>query len=140
MPIDKVYHPAAVISALAYYLLGWLWYGAIFGGTWTRLANVSPGAMRASDPVPYIVAAATSLVLAYVVALVLDRSTKPSVAQGAALGLLLGVGLVASTMLENYLYEARPVSLWLINAGYVVVGMTMIGAIVGGWRKSAREL
>jgi hypothetical protein len=37
----------------------------------------------------------------------------------------------------NYGFEARPLSLWLINAGYMVVGMTLMGAIVGGWRKKA---
>jgi len=35
----------------------------------------------------------------------------------------------------NYGFEARPLSLWLINAGYMVVGMTIMGAIIGHWRK-----
>jgi Protein of unknown function (DUF1761) len=135
LPIDKIYHPAALLSAVTYYALGWLWYGWLFRGAWMNLALLTPSFVNSGDPVPPIVAAAMSLVLAYVVALVRDQ--KRSVTRGARFGLFMGVGLVASTMLVNYLFEGRPVELWLINSGYVVLGLMMIGAIVGGWKKSA---
>lgn len=135
MPVDKIYHPAALVSAVAYYLLGWFWYGALFGKTWTALTHAAPSTTNSSDPVPYIVAAATSLVLAYATAIMLDRNEDRTAAQGARFGLFLSIGLVASTTLETNLFEGRPVTLWLINAGYVVIGLTMIGAIVGGWKK-----
>ena len=135
MPVDKIYHPAALVSAAAYYILGWFWYGTLFGRTLTGLTHATSATASAGDPVPYIVAAATSLVLAYVIALMLDRNEDRTAAQGAELGLFLSIGLVASTTLETSLFEGRPVTLWLINAGYVVVGLTMIGAIIGGWKK-----
>jgi len=137
MPVDKIYHPAALLSALAYYLLGLLWYGLLFRTDWMGLAHLSPTFVNSGDPVPPIVAAAVSLVLAYVVAIALVRDERRSVIRGARFGLFMGIGLVASTMLVNYLFEGRPVVLWLIDAGYVVVGLTLIGAIVGGWKKSA---
>ena len=137
MPIEKIYHPAALLSAAAYYLLGLLWYGWLFRGAWMSLAHLTPAFVDSGDPVLPIVAAAMSLVLAYVVAIALVREQKRSATRGARFGLFMGVGLVASTMLVNYLFEERPVELWLINSGYVVLGLTMIGAIVGGWKKSA---
>jgi hypothetical protein len=137
LPIDKIYHPAALLSAVAYYALGWLWYGWLFRDAWMNLAQLTPSFVNSGDPVPPIVAAAMSLVLAYVVAIALVRDQKRSVTRGARFGLFMGVGLVASTMLVNYLFEGRPVELWLINSGYVVLGLMMIGAIVGGWKKSA---
>jgi len=137
MPVDKIYHPAALVSAFAYYLLGLLWYGPLFRSDWMTLAHLAPSFVTSGDPVPPLVAAAMSLVLAYVVAIVLVRDERRSVVRGARFGLFVGIGLVASTMLVNYLFEGRPVVLWLIDAGYVVVGLTLIGAIVGGWKKSA---
>ena len=56
---------------------------------------------------------------------------------GAASGATLALALIASTLAMNYGFEARPLSLWLINAGYMVVGMAMMGAIIGAWRKKA---
>ena len=124
-----------LVSAVAYYLLGRLWYGPLFGGTWSALVHPPPAA-TASDPVPLIVAAAVSLVLAYVTAIALAARDDRTAGDGARFGLLMGLGLVAATMLEYYLYEGLPVTLWLINAGYVVVGLVMVGAIVGGWKRS----
>ena len=50
---------------------------------------------------------------------------------------LLALALIGSTLAQNYGFEARPLSLWLINAGYMIVGMAIMGAIVGHWRKAA---
>ena|SRR5437660_6438581 len=125
--MDKVYHPAVLVSALADYLLGWLWYGVLFVGVRSAQSH---------DPVPSIVAAATSIALGYVVAIVLNMGGPQSLARGVQVGVLLGLGLSATTMLENALFEGRPVTDWLVNAGYIVVGLIVIGAIVGGWKPS----
>lgn len=127
MPIDKIYHPAALVSAASYYVLGWLWYGVLFRNVWTG---------NTADPVPFIIAAATAVVLAYVTTMVLHVIGDRSAGRGMQIGLLMGVGVVASTTLENSLFEGRSVASWLIDAGYVVIGLVLIGAIVGGWKRS----
>jgi hypothetical protein len=33
----------------------------------------------------------------------------------------------------TYLFESRPLKLWLINAGYQTVVFTIMGAILGAW-------
>ena len=60
-----------------------------------------------------------------------------SAGSGARMGATLALALIASTLAMNYGFEARPLALWLINAGYMVVGMTIMGAIIGHWRKKA---
>jgi hypothetical protein len=137
MSIDKIYHPAALASALAYFLLGWLWYGVLFGKQWMQYAHVSPADMNRQDPVPYIVAAAMALVLAYVTAIALSRDEERRTANGVKFGLFMGIGLVASTQLETYLFTGWSWQLWVINVGYNIVGLAIIGAIVGGWKKKS---
>ena len=44
---------------------------------------------------------------------------------------------VAANIALNYAFEMRGVTLWTINSGYVLVGLTLAGAIIGGWRKKA---
>ena len=41
---------------------------------------------------------------------------------------------IGATLALNYGFEARGVTLWLINAGYVFVGLVIAGAIIGAWR------
>ena len=127
MPIDKIYHPAALVSAAAYYVLGWLWFGVLFRNVWTG---------DTTDPVPFIIAVATAVVLAYVTTMVLHVIGDRSAGRGIQVGLLMGIGVVASTSLENSLFEGRSVTMWLIDAGYVAIGLVVIGAIVGGWKRS----
>ena len=122
--MEGIYHPAVLVSALADYLLGWLWYGTLFTGI----------RMSTHDPVPSIVAAAMSLVLAYVIAIVLNMTGRSGAGRGVQAGLILGIGLVATTLLENSLYEGRGVRYWLIDGGYAVTGITVMAAIIGAWK------
>jgi len=57
--------------------------------------------------------------------------------KGAQTGILMSVGFVATTTLTTYLYEGRPFNLFLINVGYIVVGMALMGAVIGAWKKKA---
>jgi uncharacterized protein DUF1761 len=40
---------------------------------------------------------------------------------------------MALTFGITYLFESRPLKLWLINAGYQTVVFTIMGAILGAW-------
>ena len=68
---------------------------------------------------------------------VLPFPPTPSASSGAEAGATLALTLIGGALATNYGFEARPLSLWLINAGYMVVGMTIMGAIIGHWRKQA---
>jgi hypothetical protein len=50
-------------------------------------------------------------------------------------GAIVAVGLIGATLALNYGFESRGVSLWLINAAYVLIGLGIAGAIIGGWKK-----
>ena len=59
------------------------------------------------------------------------------VASGAKVGAFVALGFVAANIALNYAFEVRGVTLWTINSGYVLVGLTLAGAIIGGWRKKS---
>ena len=54
------------------------------------------------------------------------------------LGAAIAVGFISANLALNYGFEWRGVSLWLINAIYVVVGLAVAGAIIGGWKRRTR--
>jgi len=89
------------------------------------------------SPLPYVISFAAGVVIAYTLAWLLPKVGAASAATGAKTGALAGLALIGTTLAQNYGFEARPVSLWLINTGYMVVGMAIMGAIVGRWRKAA---
>ena len=52
---------------------------------------------------------------------------------GLKLGALTGCCFCAATIGVNYLYEKKPIGLFLINAGYALVGNIIAGIIICSW-------
>jgi hypothetical protein len=41
---------------------------------------------------------------------------------------------VATTFLTEYVFEMKHWGAWAVNAGYPLVGMLLMGAILGAWQ------
>jgi hypothetical protein len=54
---------------------------------------------------------------------------------GLFAGFMAGFTFVAAAFGISYLFEFRPIKLWLINAGYQVVVFSVMGAILGAWHE-----
>jgi hypothetical protein len=54
-------------------------------------------------------------------------------AAGARVSFFLWLGFVATPLLSTTVYEGRPITLFAINAGYWLVAMLIMGALIGGW-------
>jgi hypothetical protein len=137
--VNGVNHFAVWIAGLAHFLVGAGWYTAL-GQAWLRGIGRTEAEIMAQQPnsaIPMGIAFAVAVTIAYALAWLLPRLGAQSVAGGARAGATLALALIATTLAMNYGFEARPLSLWLINAGYMVVGMAVMGAIVGGWKKKA---
>jgi hypothetical protein len=137
--MNAINHVAVWAAGIVQFLLGAGWY-TLLGPAWMAGIGKTEAQLVAEhgqSPLPYIIALGAALVVAYAIAWLLPRLGTPSAGSGARAGAVLALALIASTLAMNYGFEARPLSLWLINAGYMVVGMTILGAIIGHWRKKA---
>ncbi|MBV9102473.1 MAG: DUF1761 domain-containing protein [Candidatus Eremiobacteraeota bacterium] len=131
MPL-RINHLAVWVAAIAYWIFGSIWYGFIFGGAWLSLIGKT---VPSATVTTYIVSFILGLILAYATAVALSRRPEDlTVQQGISFALFMGIALYATQTLNQALYESRPIALWLIDAGYVVIGFAIIGAIVGGWK------
>ncbi len=57
-----------------------------------------------------------------------------SLGAGIALGALVWLGFIATVTLASVLYEKRSVNLYILNNGYQLVSLVVMGAIVAAWR------
>ena len=106
----KTNYPAVFVSALAYWLLGALWYGTLFNKQWMSLENISmENAKAQSSPWPYIITFVLNLLIAFVLAQICIWRSANTAARGAALGILLWVGFVGPVTFTTNMYEMRPV-------------------------------
>jgi small-conductance mechanosensitive channel len=131
---SRVNHVAVFVSAIAFYVLGYVWYDLLFNRTWMALTGHTP--IPASQmTMPLAGGFLLCWFLAYVIGVALADTTNPNPGRhGAEFGIFMGLGIWGSMLALNYLYEGRGIALWLITTGYVVIGMAMMGAIIGAWR------
>jgi Protein of unknown function (DUF1761) len=135
--MHAINHVAVWVAGIVQFILGAGWY-TLLGGAWMAgigKDEVQLAAEIGHSPLPYIISLSTGIVIAYTLAWLLPKLGRETAAGGAKTGALLGLALIGTTLAQNYGFEARSVSLWLINAGYMVVGMAVMGAIVGHWKK-----
>jgi uncharacterized protein YacL len=135
----RINHVAVWVAGIAHFMLGAIWYTTL-GPAWMAAIAKTETQLRAEQPnvaIPMIIAVIVAIVIAYTLAWLLPRLEAQSVAGGATAGVMLAITLIASTLAMNYGFEVRSISLWLINSGYMIVGMALMGAIIGGWRKKA---
>jgi small-conductance mechanosensitive channel len=127
---------AVFVAAVAYWLLGAVWYSLLFRETWTRLENIdTTKANSANSMAPFIISFLLNLVIASVLAQLCAWRNANTAARGAALGILIWIGFLGPVTYTTYMYEMRPQQLFAINEFYVLVGMCLMGAIVGAWHK-----
>ena len=53
---------------------------------------------------------------------------------GVKLGALIGVGFAATVGLTANMFSEKPLATWLIDAGYQIVYLMVMGAILVAWR------
>lgn len=134
----RINHLAVAASALAYWMLGALWYTA-FANPFIALMRWKPEDLARIESqgagVEIGVALVASLVTAYVLAQFVKLTGAEDAWRGAQVGLLAWLGFAVTTNLGTVLFEFRPLGLYLINNGYHLVGMLGMGALLAVWRR-----
>jgi hypothetical protein len=127
---------AVFVAALAYWLLGAVWYSVLFSKPWMALEHITPEQASGANPVtPYIITFILNLVIAFVLAQLCAWRNANTAARGAALGILIWIGFVGPAAYTTYMFEMRPKQLFAINEFYVLVGLCLMGAILGAWTR-----
>ena len=133
MGFQSLNYLAILAAAISAFVLGGLWYSPVLLGSAWKKANGFESNPPAAGPKVFIVAFVLSLVMAVNLAMFLN-DPKTTAAWGATAGFLAGFGWAAMGIGIVSLFERRSISYVLINGGYLTVGLTVMGAILGAWR------
>jgi len=134
METPSINYWAILVSALSTFLIGGLWYSpAVFGKAWMRENGFTEEELKKSNMMKIF---GLTFLLALVAAINLAMFLGPEtdVTLGAFYGFLAGFGWVAMFIGTHYLFERKSFKLFLINAGYSVVALTVMGVIIGAWK------
>ena len=125
---------AVLVAAVVGYAISAVWYAPpVFGKRW--LAALGKSKDQLGDPVkPMVVQFFLALVIAAVLAAVVVRFGAVTWIEGAAIGFVLSAGLVATSLLTDWMFCGFNMKLYWLQVGHKVVTITAMGAILGAWR------
>ena len=124
---------AIIVATVTAFVLGGAWYAkGLFGSAWMQDVGLTEeDANSANMPKTFGGAFVLQLIAAMTLATLLgSESTWLS---GLHTGLVVGIGFLATAYGVTYLFEQRSLRLFMINAGYNVVLLAIMGVIIGAW-------
>ncbi|MGH2537565.1 MAG: DUF1761 domain-containing protein [Candidatus Promineifilaceae bacterium] len=126
---------AVLVATVVNMALGAGWYTTL-GDAWLRAQGKTRADIEGagSGGMEYVGAAVGHLIANTALAIIIGWLAAPSLANGLLVGLLAGVGFVATTMSTNHLFEGRSRQLYWINLGHHLLNLLVSGAILGAWR------
>jgi hypothetical protein len=134
------FHPLAIIVAtLCYFGLGAVWFTMLqkqwLEGTGRTMEQIQ--ASGVSPALAYGVALLLTLALALFLSWLIQVTGEQTAARGVQLAVILWFCTVFVTFATEYVFEGRGVKILLINSGYCLSGMVLMGAVLGGWNRKA---
>ena len=138
MPQLDVNWIALIVAAIVAFALGALWYSnAMFGRQWMAAHGHTPeklAAMQSSMGKTYAFSFVTYLITAMVIALLIGLTGGASLVGGVVIAVLAWLGCGFPIGLNANLFSGKPASAFMIDAGYQLIYMIIMGAIIGAWR------
>lgn len=129
---------AIAAAAVAAFLIGGLWYSPILFAKQWMVANLISAdqlpKMRASAPRAYAVSVVCFFVMAFVMELFINHTGWGTLKGGLEVAFHCWLGFAFTIGLTANMYSNKPIAAFFIDAGYQLVYMLAMGAILGAWR------
>ena len=119
------------------FALGHLWYSpALFGKQWMAETGITPDPekMRVAMPKMMSMGFLSSIISAYALAFILNAGGFTSVGDGVKIAFVAWLGFMATIHYHGMLYGGTSRRLFMIQAGYDLVGLVLMGIILSIWR------
>lgn len=120
------------IAALAAFMLGFLWYTALFGKMWQAESGVTDEQAKSGMGLTHGVAFLMMLAIAYFMGTggYGQHLNEGDFKHGAFHGFYNAIRFAVPLLVINYMYQKKSLKLILIDAGYAIAFFSVIGAMI----------
>lgn len=137
MPTAIINYLAVLVAAIVSMIVGAFWYSPmLFGKQWMEWMNFAPKDMldmKKRANASYAINFLTLLLMAFVLAHFVDYAQATTFIEGVQLGFWVWLGFIATISLGSVLWENKPIQAYLLNAGYQLVSLVLMGVILTLW-------
>lgn len=139
MDFSNINFLAVIAATLSTFLVGWIWYGPLFGKAWMEAVGMSEDQLKEGNMIKIFgLAFIFEFIMAFNLAMFFYGSPEAAEAitagSGTFYGFLTGFGWVFFALAVNSLYEQKSWKYIFINGGYWTVAFTVMGLILGAWK------
>ena len=127
-----------LVSAVALFIFGALWYTVIFGKMWSRLMSLAPEAMQKSKEegmtgkmiIMFLLNLLTVVSVSYLVPQLLALSFKEFFLSI----FVIWLGFSFPLLMGGYLWEGKSWKLVVLNTVYGILSLKLVSAIIYFWQ------
>lgn len=129
---------AVLVSGVAAMVIGFLWYGPVFGKVWVGLMGWTPEKMeemkkKGGMGMAYGAQFVAALVMGYVLGHFAAVWKAHTATDAFQLALWPWLGFIVTTMLGQILWEGKPAKLYVLNIAHYLVTMYAMALIIVYW-------
>ena len=132
-----VNYVSVIVSAIVFMIVGFVWYGPLFGKQWSKLIYKTPEAIaeaRKKGMAPSMLGVfVAALVMSFVIAVVLKSLLITTVNAALVAGFMLWLGFIATTMLHRVFFERSPFGLYVLNTLQSLVTILLGSLVIVLW-------
>jgi hypothetical protein len=133
----KINQLAVWLNIVLLHILGFLWYGPLFGEPWMEMVGITmtdaeTGSGAAGIWITNFIA---TVVPMYVLAWIFVKMNIDSALKGLGTGLLIAFSFVFLSDMTGDMFAQNPYGLSWITGGFTMVGFAIAGLILGAWKK-----
>lgn len=138
MELGNINFLAVFVAGIAAFVLGALWYSPLlFSKPWQKLLGFTEEHIKKGNMAVIMgTSVLMMMIMSFGMAILIQGHGNENVnwLSGLYHGLLIGGLFVATSIGINYLYQQRSFKLWLIDAFYQIIFLSIMGIILGAWK------
>jgi hypothetical protein len=132
IPVNVI---ALVVVAVAKSFIGFLWYSPVlFGKLFVRLAGCDEKKLMKDFPRAILIDIIANFIMAFVLVHAVVYAGANAFSTGLVVGIFNWIGFVAVGMLFSVNFEQRPFRLFLLNNGFQLITIALMGAVLAVWK------
>lgn len=137
---------AVLVSGILAVVIGFLWYGPVFGRVWMKEVGFTDADATATKADPakmnamyrsYAITAVAGLVMAFVLGNFISMASAVTGMTGVMVGfgtaIMAWLGFILPISLNSVLWEGRTGKYWLVVAGYYLFTLLIQSGILSLW-------
>ena len=144
--MENVNWIALIVAALSTLVIGFLWYGPLFGKAWMKETGITEEQAQKGMPLRFGLSVVLAFMAVFFIYLnsVITGGMPPDLhgievtrfhtfGHGVIHGILVAVAIALPVLVTNSLFEQKSFKYMMINVGYWIVTFAIMGGIVNAW-------